>query len=118
MHLQNGAHRACEAVKFQVFQTDFDQICILGAAGEGEWSQSTEKWPLQLHLFKFFFQQKKKIFFLKVMFNADPINIILVLGCVHTPVHEMWHLLKDLPCYTLILGRQGQHRPTGFRKRL
>lgn len=52
------------------------------------------------------------------MFNAGPINVILVLGYVHTPVHEMWHLLKDLPCYTLILGRQGQHRPTGFRKGL
>lgn len=40
------------------------------------------------------------------MVNAGPINIIPVLGNVHTLIHEMWHLLKDLPCYTIILGRQ------------
>lgn len=52
------------------------------------------------------------------MFNAGPINIIPVLGYVHTPVHEMCQFLQHLPCYTIFLGRQGQHRPRGFREGL
>lgn len=79
----------------------------------------TIHWEMASALRLFLISLPTKIKVLKIaMVNAGPINIIPVLGYVHTLIHTMWHLLKDLPCYTIILGRQEQHKPIGFRKGL
>lgn len=49
--LQNGARQACEAVKFQVFQTDFAQNLNSGSCKRGR--MVTIHWEMAsaLHLF-------------------------------------------------------------------